>query len=145
MLLSRLEWLWGVEIIAGQYLRSSYHSLIYINQIKHVLCCLHCPTKIKWKAAAALLSTTRPRCLLFAGSCQSFISSVQVQGHICEGCFWPEEALDVASSVYLWREVSFQTFTKRCISNEVQSSLPCSAGGWGVSMGNSPETSSCLW
>lgn len=68
-LLPRLAWLWGVEILAGQYLHFSYHGLIYINQIKHVLCCLHSPTEIKWKAATALLSMTRPQCLLFACSC----------------------------------------------------------------------------
>ena len=81
-LLLRIAWLWEVEMLAGRYPHSSYHSLIYINQIKHVLCFLRSSTKIKWKAATALHSVTRPQCLLFACSCQFFITNMQVQGHV---------------------------------------------------------------
>lgn len=68
-LLPGLAWLWGVEILAGQYLHSSYHNFIYINQIKCVLCSLHSLTKIKWKAATLLSMKRRPQCLLFTCSC----------------------------------------------------------------------------
>lgn len=103
-LLLRLTWLWGVEIIAGQYCCSSYHSLIYINQIK---CVLRCPTKTIWKAATALLST-RGQCLtisLFLSVHYNHCTRSRL--YLSRTCVARRSSLNVASIVYLWRDEIF--------------------------------------
>lgn len=120
---------------------SYYHSLIDINQIKHVLCCLCSPTKVKWKAATALLSVTGPQCLLLACYCQCFVTNIQVQGHACKTFLAERSSLNVASLIYLWRDVSFKVFMKCCILSDVQSNLASPDSGWGVSIGSSQEIS----
>lgn len=146
-LLLRLAQLREADILVRAVLSFFLSQIIYVNQIKHVLCCMYSSTEMKWKAAIALLSMARPQCLLFVCSClciyTCFVINMQVQGLIFKWYFWAEDNFLVLPIEFVCEEM-FPNVCElywSCILNDVQSNLASPVSSWGIGVGNSPQIS----